>query len=451
MPHILSVSAAAADLAAGRRTSESIVAAALERIADPAGEGARAFLHVEAVAALAAARSSDRLRARGVVPSPLAGLPVSIKDLFDVAGEVTRAGSRVLDASPRAREDAAAVARLRAAGAILLGRTNMTEFAFSGLGINPHYGTPASPYERQSTRRIAGGSTSGGAVSVADGMAVAALGTDTGGSVRIPAAYCGVVGFKPTASRVPTAGAFPLSSSLDTVGVIAPTVDCCALLDAILAAAPAHPPHVRELRGLRIGVVGNYLTDDLDAQVAASVDAALARLSRRGAALRGVKLASVDRVVTEGIQGALAAAEAWAQHRALLARRGGEYDPRVAARILSGRSVSAADYIMARRHREAIVAGFREEADSCDVLVAPTVVCVPPALEPLERDDVAYGRANLRALRNTAVVNALDGCALSLPCHAPGDAPVGLMLFAPADADARLLAAGRAVERALAA
>src|SRR6266849_1967677 len=219
-PTVLSL---AADLAAGHTSSRDLVEAALARIADPAGEGARTFIKVYADSARAAADAQDRLRQAGYVASPLAGLPVSIKDLFDVAGEVTLAASKALDDRPPAEHDAPVVARLRAAGAVLIGRTNMTEFAFSGVGINPHYGTPGNPYDR---RLVPGGSSSGAAVSVADAEAVVAIGSDTGGSVRIPAALCGLVGFKPTQHRITRDGAIPLSTTLDSIGPLANSVAC---------------------------------------------------------------------------------------------------------------------------------------------------------------------------------------------------------------------------------
>src|SRR6201993_3527732 len=225
----------AADLANGRTSSCDLIEAALAQIADPAGEGARTFVKVYGDTARAAAYAQDRLRKAGYIASPLAGLPVSLKDLFDVAGERTLAGSKVLDDTPPARRDAPIVARLRAAGAVLIGRTNMTEFAFSGAGINPHYGTPGNPYDR---RLIPGESSSGAAVSVSDGDAVVAIGTDTGGSVRIPAALCGIVGFKPTQKRIPRDGVTPLSTTLDSIGPLANSVACCAVADAVTAGGP---------------------------------------------------------------------------------------------------------------------------------------------------------------------------------------------------------------------
>src|SRR5687768_4207305 len=272
----------AADLAAGRTTSRRLTEQALERIADPAGEGARAFMKVYAESALAEADFSDRLRKGGVRRSPVDGLPVSLKDLFDVAGDVTRAGSKVL--SRKAETDAPAVARLRAAGAVFVGRTNMVEFAFGTTGINPHYGTPKNPWDR-ATGRIPGGSSSGAAVAQADGMCVMALGTDTRGSVRIPSALCGVTGFKPTARRVPRAGAFPLSYTLDSIGPLANSVGCCAVYDAILAGA--QPEALPELpaKGLSFLVPKTEVRDGLDREVADAFESSVEKLKRAGAVI----------------------------------------------------------------------------------------------------------------------------------------------------------------------
>src|SRR5256885_2809142 len=272
----------AQELAEGKTTSRKLVEAALARIADARGEAGRVYPRVHARGALLAADVSDRLRKQGAVPSPLAGLPVSIKDLFNILAESTAAGSKVLrDAAPAAA-DAVAVARLRAAGAVVIGRSNMSEFAFSGIGINPHYGTPANPYDR-GKRRVPGGSSSGAAVSVTDGMAAYALGTDTGGSVRIPAALCGIAGVKPTPRRVPLVGAFPPSTTLHSVGPLAPSVECCATIFQVLAGEPPRALTAAEFPGLRLGVPKNHMLEDLDIEVAEAFDAAMRRLSRRGA------------------------------------------------------------------------------------------------------------------------------------------------------------------------
>ena len=442
------IAALAGELAARRITSQALVEDALTRIAAPSGEGARVFLRTHREVALAEAKASDALRAHGIVPSPLAGIPVSVKDLFDVAGDITRAGSRALaDAAP-AKADAAAVRRLRQAGAIIIGRTNMVEFAFSGLGLNPHYGTPKNPWDR-ATGRIPGGSSSGAAVSVADGMAAMGLGSDTGGSVRIPAALCGLTGFKPTARRVPKEGTFPLSTTLDSVGPIARSVDCCALVDSILAGEAPQVPPALPLQGLRLGVVQDYVLDGLDKAVADAFARALARLSKAGASVSDMRFESLRRLPQINRNGGLVVAEAYAVHRELLQRRKAEYDPRVASRTLRGADIRAAEYIEVLAERAALIAESARLAAPYDALLMPTVALVAPAIAPLESDDQLYGRTNLAVLRNTAVVNFLDGCALSIPCHEPGAAPVGLMLVGQSGEDRRLLALGLALESAL--
>src|ERR1700716_1568788 len=337
------IAALAQDLAAGKTTSRKLVEDALARIADAGGEGGRVFTKVHAQGALLAADASDHLRMRGAVPSLLAGLPVSIKDLFDIAGDVTSAGSKILrDAAP-ATEDALAVARLRAGGAVVIGRSNMSEFAFSGIGINPHYGTPANPYDR-GRRRIPGGSSSGAAVSVADGMAAFALGTDTGGSVRIPAALCGIAGFKPTRRRVPLVGAFPLSTTLDSVGPLAPPAACCATVFQVLAGEPPRPLAAAEFPGLRLGVPKNHMLEDLDIEVAEAFDAAMQRLSRRGAVIVPLAVPEFDEAAKANSGGGISPPEAYAVHRRWIDREQ-EIDPRGVERILRGGFVLAADYI----------------------------------------------------------------------------------------------------------
>src|SRR5258705_13456870 len=221
----------------------------------------------------------DGLREVNAAPSPFAGIPISIKDLFDIKGQVTRAGSRALDDSPPAEADAPAVARLRRAGFIVIGRTNMTEFAYSGMGINPHYGTPKSAWQR-SVGHVPGGSSSGAAVSVVDGMAHGGLGTDTGGSCRIPAAYNGIVGYKPTQRRVPLEGTVPLSFTPENFGPLGRTVGCCAVLDAVLANEAIVPLQPRPIKGMRLAVPTTVALDELDDEVARTFDSALETLSR---------------------------------------------------------------------------------------------------------------------------------------------------------------------------
>ena len=432
-------------LAEGKTSSRKLLEQALARIEEPSGEGRRAFIRVYRESAREAADASDRLRARGIVPSPLAGVPASIKDLFDVAGEVTLAGSRVrADAAP-AREEAVVVRRLRAAGAIFVGRTNMSEFAFSGLGINPHYGTPRSPWDRK-TGRAPGGSSSGAAVSVADGMCVIGLGSDTGGSVRIPAAFCELVGFKPTVGRIPTNGAFPLSKTLDSIGPIARSVACCALVDAILAGEPPQVPAALPLPGLRLGVVREFVLDRLDAQVSRSYASALSRLSAAGARLSDIPFSELSEIPDINARGTISNAEVYALHRDLLSRRGKEYDPRIASRILEGANMLASDYVELLWRRGELIRRARLSMEPFDALIWPTVAVEPPKIAPLESEDEIYVRTDGAVLRNTSVVNFIGGCALSIPCHAPGEAPVGVMLVGPPGADRHILQAGLALE-----
>jgi len=400
-----------------------------------------------AASARAEADFSDRLRHAGVRRSPVDGLPVSVKDLFDVAGDVTRAGSRILQKSPAAKKDAAAVARLRAAGAVLIGRTNMVEFAFGGVGLNPHYGTPKNPYDR-ATGRVPGGSTSGGAVAQADGMCVMALGSDTRGSIRQPAALCGVAGFKPTARRVPREGAFPLSFTLDSIGPLANSVACCALYDAILAGEPAAALPEIPAQGLRLLLPRSSALEDLDNHVTKTFVSTLSRLTRAGAALTEVKTPAFDRQGDYFKGGGYAGAEAYHVHKPYLGRLA-EYDPRVGKRVLLGRDISAADYLTLGDVRAAFIREVEALAAPYDAIIMPTVPCVAPTIAETEASDDEYFRWNFRIMRNTGLVNFFDGCAVTLPCHATGTAPVGLMVCGTAMSDRRVLAVAAAVEQAL--
>ena len=438
----------ARELRAGRVSSRSLAEEALARIDDPAGEGGRAFLRVDRDAALATADAMDRLIAAGIELSPLMGLPVSVKDLFDIAGQPTPAGSLVLADAPPAERDAPAVARLRAAGAVLLGRTNMTEFAFSALGLNPHYGTPASPWDRAS-RRLPGGSSSGAAVSVADGMAVIGLGSDTAASCRVPAAFCGITGFKPTARRVPTAGTIPLAPSLDSIGSLARTVMDCAIADAVLAAEPVPDLSLAEPARLRLGVATTLVQDDLEPSVGSAFEAALATLSRAGVALADVAFPDWVRLPQINRLGGFPALEAYAWHRELLARAGERYDPVIAARIRRGGEAKAADYMDLLNARAELIASSDSLTAGFDAIVMPTVPMVPPTIASLEADEALWLPTNLLALRNTAVANFLDRCAVSLPCQRPGEAPVGLMLMGETMGDRHLLRVARTIEQAL--
>jgi aspartyl-tRNA(Asn)/glutamyl-tRNA(Gln) amidotransferase subunit A len=429
----------------GRTSSVALTEAALARAQDEAGEGARVFTRLYAESALAQARASDTLRAAGIVRSAVDGLPISIKDLFDVEGETTMAGSVAREGEPAADADAEVVQRLIAAGAVIIGRTNMTEFAYSGLGINPHYGTPLNPYDR-ATGRIPGGSSSGAAVSVSDGMAAAAIGSDTGGSVRIPAALCGLTGFKPSAWRVSMAGVLPLSANLDSIGPIAASVRCCAELDAILSGDGGPVPEAMPLRGLRLAVPTTLALDAIDKHVAESFAAAVARLKGAGALVDEIAVPEFAELAAINSKGGFTAAEAWAWHRDLIARAGKRYDPRVVSRIIRGKDMSAADYLDLLDAREAWVAAVDRRIAGYDALIMPTTPIVAPAVADLQASDDAYYAANGLILRNPTLSNFLDGCALSLPCQAAGTAPVGLMIAGSNGADRRILAIGLSVE-----
>ena len=443
MPNTPTLAALAEDLDSGRTTARKLVDQCLARIADASGEGARAFIHVDTKAAIEVAEAMDRLREVKAAPSAYAGIPVSIKDLFDIRGQVTRAGSRALDDFPPALSDAPVVARLRRAGFVVIGRTNMTEFAYSGIGINPHYGTPKGAWQR-SVGHVPGGSSSGAAVSIVDGMAHGALGTDTGGSCRIPAAYNGIVGFKPTQRRVPLDGGVPLSFSLDSFGPIARTVGCCAVLDAVLADEPVVPLQPRPIKGMRLAVPTTTALDELEDAVARTFDRALETLSRHGALIERIAVPEFHDVALMNAKGGFSAAESYAWHRYLIASKGDIYDPRVASRIMRGESQSAADYVDLLDARRSLIARIAVRLAPYDALVMPTTANTPPRIADLVDDDKAFTRANVLALRNCSLINVIDGCAISLPAHREGEVPVGLMLAATGGADRRIfeLAAG---------
>jgi aspartyl-tRNA(Asn)/glutamyl-tRNA(Gln) amidotransferase subunit A len=315
------------------------------------------------------------------------------------------------------------------------------------VGINPHHGTPRNPADA-SVARVPGGSSSGAAVSVALGQAVAGLGSDTGGSIRIPAALCGLVGFKNTQSRTPQAGAFPLSTTLDTVCSMSRSVEDCLVVDAVLSGAPlALSP--RDVRGLRLALPQTLMLDALQPVVARALERAIGLLSRAGAHIVEVPLAELAEVAQINAPGGFSAVEAYALHREALRDRRAEFDPRVAARLMLGEGVSATDYIaMLQRRRDWIVrighrlAGF-------DALIAPTVPLTAPPIAELVDNDDAFFAANRLLLRNTFPINFMDGCAFTLPCHTPGELPVGLMLAAPGGHDAGLAGVALAVETAL--
>jgi aspartyl-tRNA(Asn)/glutamyl-tRNA(Gln) amidotransferase subunit A len=440
----ISVLDTAADLANGRTSSRDLIEAALAQIADPAGEGARTFVKVYGNSARAAADAQDRLRKAGYVASPLAGLPVSLKDLFDVSGERTLAGSKALDDGPPAAGDATVVSCLRAAGAVLIGRTNMTEFAFSGVGINPHYGTPGNPYDR---RLIPGGSSSGAAVSVSDGGAIIGIGTDTGGSVRIPAALCGIVGFKPTQKRIPRDGVTPLSTTLDSIGPLANSVACCAVADAVMAGEPPVVPPAVPVEALRLGVPQTHVLDGLEPEVATAFANACTMLSRAGARIADLPLSELTELSAINAGGGFAPIEAYAWHKSLLERRGSEYDPRVRTRIERASGMTAVEYIRLQAARADFITRVAARTRYFDALLMPTVAITAPPMAGFERDE-DYWRLNALLLRNTSVVNFLDRCAITVPIQTAG-APVGLMIIGEHGADRKLLSVALGIEQVI--
>ena len=377
----------------------------------------------------------------------LAGIPVSIKDLFDVAGQITAAGSTVLASAPPALADCSAVMRLRSSGAVFTKRTNMVEFAFSGVGINPHYGTPINPADSK-IDRIPGGSSSGAAVSVATGAAVVGLGSDTGGSIRIPAALCGIVGFKSTARLVPTTGAVPLSTSLDTACALTRSVRDAVTVHEILAARTVRLAG-KPLSSCRLAVARTQLQDGLDNTVAAAFEHSLRVLRQAGTHIEEIELSEIEALASINATGGLSAAESYAWHRTLIGEHQAAYDPRVALRILRGSSMSAADYIDLIIARKQWIARMKVQLNRFDAVISPTVPIVAPPIASVMNDDEEFFRVNTLLLRNTSLVNMLDGCAISLPCHSPDQLPVGLMLWHAALHDDTILDLALQVETAL--
>ncbi|MDR2452717.1 MAG: amidase [Candidatus Accumulibacter sp.] len=447
--HWHTVASCLADLRDGRTRSQALVDEALARSRDPDGEGARVFMNIHETAARESARAYDALRGAGIERSAIDGIPITIKDLFDLKGETTCAGSPALKDQPRAPENSVVVRRLLAAGAVIVGRTTMTEFAYSGLGINPFYGTPRNVWDRK-TGRIPGGSSSGAAVSVADGMAVAAIGTDTGGSIRIPAALNGLVGFKPTARRIPAQGVLPLSPSFDTVGPIARSVACCAVLDAVLSGDGESGVAPMPLRGLRFVLPDTVVLDGMDAQVSSVFWKSISRLSEAGVWIDEQPMEPFARLGEINPKGRLQAAEAWAWTRKYIQGRVEECDPRVVSRIRRGEDVSAAEYIELQGARAGWIGEVERIIHPYDAMIMPTVPMVAPAIEELVASDEAYFKTNAAMLRNPSFINFLDGCALSIPCHRAGEAPVGLTLAGRSMDDRRILSMGLAVEELLA-
>lgn len=437
----------AVQLQSGRTTSRDLTEACLARIEDEAGEGVWAFVSTDAEGAIATADFMDARRRAGRAPSPYAGIPISLKDLFDVAGEVTAAGSTILRSSEPVTSDATCVARLRAAGFVFLGRTNMTEFAYSGVGVNPHYGTPKSVWDR-AQGRIPGGSSSGAAVSVADGMAYMGLGTDTGGSCRVPAAFNGITGYKSSTGRVPRDGVFPLSDTLDTVGPLANSVQCCSTIDAMMAGDRTGSLLCRDPSTLRFGILQHVAMDTMDPEVATAFDSAIKTLGKAGVVFSEVPFPDLTELPSLNAKGGISAAEAMDVHADMLERHGDEYHHMVRTRILSGLNVTGPELVAHYRRRKEMIAKFARLCCGLDGFILPTVPILPPLISEVKRDE-RYGPLNFLCLRNTFLGNFLDACAISVPMTARGGPPAGIMIMRLHGQDTELFNAAASIEAIL--
>lgn len=442
MPPVTDLHAIRQRLLAGQTSAQAEIEQAIDRALAPAC--AHAWVQTDFDSARTQAATADPAR------QPLAGLAVSVKDLFDVAGQVSRAGSIALKDAPPARQDALAVARLRAAGAALIGRTNMSEFAYSGVGVNPHYGTPANAAATD-LPRVPGGSSSGAAVSVVAGAAFVGLGSDTGGSIRIPAALQGIVGFKNTQRLVPLDGTVPLSYTLDTACAMTRTVRDAITVHEILAARRVTRSQA-PLSRYRLAVVPQVMFDGIDPTVARAFERTLQRLRDAGARIKELPLPALGELAGLQASGGFAAAESYAWHRHLLMDHAAQYDPRVLSRIQRGAAISAADYIDLQQARRGWIVRVEQALAGFDAVLSPTVPIVAPALANVlpgpERDE-AFFRINGLLLRNPSVVNMLDGCAISLPCHTPDELPVGLMVWQGAMRDDVVLNIAQQIESLL--
>ena len=410
------------------------LAHALKGAASPAAQ--RVFTQLYADAASVTAQRCDAETQAGRSLGALHGVCITLKDNLDVAGETTMVGGVVCAGEEPALQDATVVQRLREAGAVVLGKTNMSEFAFSGVGINPHHGTPANPAD-SAHARVPGGSSSGAAVSVALGLAEVGIGTDTGGSIRIPAALCGLVGYKSTQARIPCTGVTELSRTLDTVGSITRSVRACLAVDAVLS-QQSLPTQAISLRGLRFAVPTTLMLDDVEATVAHAFERTLRRISEAGAQVVEIPFKALGDIAALSMPGGFSPIEGYAAHHGRLARGADQIDPRVVARMVLGKGISAQDYLALLSRRLAWIADAHKTLHGFDALLCPTVPMVAPLIEPLIKDDAAFFKVNRLLLRNPSAINYMDGCSWNLPCHAVGELPVGLMVSSVAGQDAHL-------------
>ena len=407
------------------------------------------FILVTRERALAEAEASRKRHRDGRAAGPLDGVPIAWKDLVDMAGERTTAGSALYAEAPPKEKDAPIVANLSTAGMVALGKTNLSEFAFSALGLNPHFGTPRNPRD-PSTPRVAGGSSSGAAVAVSGGLAPCAIGSDTGGSIRAPASFCGIVGFKTSEGRIDKQGVFPLSRTLDTIGPLARTVEDCVLIDMALRGQSKTPVRPLDLSGVEFVAPDKSGIDDAEAAVAANLETTMKRLAAAGAKVTSRPIPEIGAMRALSAQfGSLVAIEAYAEHRAILesadARR---MDQRVVKRAMGGR-VSERDATNLQRGREELIAALVDELNGA-VLVLPATPMTAPAIGPLEGDDELFRVTNLRAIHYTFLGNLFRMCGLALPSGTDtAGLPTGVQFLAPGGDDDRLLSIGLSMESAL--
>lgn len=435
-------------LAAGEASPVALAEHLLKKAkADKAG---KIFILLTQERALAEARAAERRLASGQPLSPLDGVPIAWKDLVDLAGQRTTAASNIYRSGDPARIDAPVAQNATAAGMVTIGKVNLTEFAYSGLGLNPHFGTPTNPHSNGADR-VPGGSSSGSAVAVAAGFVPCAIGTDTGGSIRIPASFNGIVGFKPSENRISNKGVFPLSRTLDTVGPLARSVEDCVLLDAALRGAVTSGVRRRSISGIRICVPEAVVLDELSHAVETNFRNSIKKLEAAGARIvRGPS--DIFRKAAQLVQehGTITAADAYAEHRHLVDGSAvDKIDSRVVARIMGGKAMSAADVITLSREREVLAAELAEFVDN-GLLAMPTTAITAPEIEPLEADEDLFHRTNLKVLRNTSLGNFLNLPGLALPNGTDeGGLPTSLLICAPSNRDEHLLSHGLEIERVL--
>jgi Asp-tRNA(Asn)/Glu-tRNA(Gln) amidotransferase A subunit family amidase len=438
----LTITDATDGLRPGRLTSVDLVDACLNAI-QAHNTRTNAFITVDDGAARLAAHTADVDRKRGTVRGPLHGIPISIKDLYDVAGQPTTAASKVLAGQVAAR-DAAAVARLREAGAIFLGKTNLHEFALGPTGEDSAYGLVRHPMDSE---RLAGGSSSGSAVAVATLMGLASLGSDTGGSIRIPAAACGVVGLKPAFGDVPLDGAVPLSVTLDHAGPITRSVGDAATMWAVLAGRPAVSLAAPATSSLALGAVTGYFARVVSDDVRGPYEAALDALRAVGVNVRPVEILGADRTVETYTNIALPEAALWHAH--YLETRPGDYTAAVRSRLEAGQKITAVQYLAARQRRLSLAEAVDAALAGCQALVLPTLPIVAPIIGAAEvtTDPIRHQTMPVRAamLRMTQLFNITGHPAITLPVKTHG-LPVGLQLVGPRGATADLLALAAAIE-----